>query len=230
VWTDTRLPLQLGKDIACTRDGALHLRPSCQSSGPLRSHCTCHCLCTSSTTTATTATTAATASGRDNTQTPCKSSSLRGVAAAPAAHSSTPKLLRARKKELHKATHETTTNKQPLTQVSIHDYSYTEHPLPPQTFREPLPSPLASNHLPTTHLTPHPSPHLPSHQHSEPHAVTPPTTSQRHPLTDPSRVPTLRTLQRVRYRLLGLIHLSFLRDTRSSVVRLQPFFESVLFQ
>jgi hypothetical protein len=69
--------IKLGKDGACSLKACSTLRPcpcpSCQSSDPLRSHCTtcnCHCfclcLCTSSTTTAT-------ASGRDHN---CKSPHL----------------------------------------------------------------------------------------------------------------------------------------------------------
>ncbi|KAE9377793.1 hypothetical protein N431DRAFT_527835, partial [Stipitochalara longipes BDJ] len=100
----------------------------------------------------------------------------------------------------------------PLTQTSIYDYSYAEQLLSQRQSREP-----SRRHWPqspqTTHQVLHPRPHCPRTSISKPPAVIPHPTSQRHLLIDSSRVP-----------YCGL------SNTRSSAVRLQPFFESVLFQ
>jgi hypothetical protein len=63
------------------------------------------------------------------------------------------------KKELQKATHETTNNEHSL--LTNDDYSYTEHALAPRNSPRASPLPLASSHLSTTHHAPHPRPHCP---------------------------------------------------------------------
>jgi hypothetical protein len=155
-----------GKDVACTSRRRAPLRPSCQFLDPLRSHCTtCNCLCTSSTTPA---------SGRgDN----CKSLELASCGCAPAPHSSTPKLLRLRKRtpQSHSRDGEQQAHSLEPPTTIIH----TQNAFSPADFRHiaiGLDSPLNDSSGSA------PKPGLPSHQNLEPRTsnLTPSYETQRH--------------------------------------------------
>ena len=144
------------------------------------------------------------------------------------AHSPTPKLLCPRKKrDSSKATHETTNNHR-LLKTSLHHYSHAKHLLPPRRFRDP-----AFRHWPqsprTTHQVPHPHLHYPRTSSSNPRAVIPHPASQRHILILESADPAVSSVCSIPSPWIASSLISS-QDTRSSVVRLQPFFESVLFQ